>query len=451
MVNVDSMISKDKIKSMVEKRGPSLSEEEINERTRNICNDIGSRSYNFLGYQKKFYTRFSKKRVAYSYPRLSCEDIICQYLKCQLEEKLQVKYASRDRIANILFNILPVVKDMNDFVIVRVSFKNLFDSVLTKYVYNKYIKNSGLKRSDKDKFEEYVNKISCCHSGLCLSNVMVEIICRDFDEHIKSRLYSFGLVIYERYIDDILIVMNKYMPQENFLELTTACISEVFGNLPVKLEMRAGNFSYITRRAFRQDAGNYIENFSFLGYEIGLEKGANANIILLKYGVDAKERERFKDILRKAITQYSMDGNLELLRQRIKIYSSIVVVNGVSTVKFDRKKDCILCKYSELIHHPNQLATDTRRFMKGIYFDLYREFGNEVPIPYFLKNSHREPSIYNIFSNLNRRRIILFHDSMGVSSEMIINWMGKLNRVYSGDVQDYYRIVSDYLELIKIE
>lgn len=67
---------------------------------------------------------------------------------------------------NVLFNILPVVKNMNDFVIVRADFKSFFDSVLVDHVYMKYIKESLLKRDDKDLLELYAKKFKYCYAGL---------------------------------------------------------------------------------------------------------------------------------------------------------------------------------------------------------------------------------------------------------------------------------------------
>lgn len=94
-------------------------------------------------------------------------------------------------------------KNMNDFVIVRADFKSFFDSVKSEYVYEKYILPSIIKREDKQLLEKYVENFKYCYAGLCLSNGMTEIVCKDFDIVLKARLSEYGVFFYERYVDDI--------------------------------------------------------------------------------------------------------------------------------------------------------------------------------------------------------------------------------------------------------
>ena len=84
------------------------------------------------------------------------------------------------------------------------------------YVYDQYIQDSLLKRDDKALLELYTKDFKFCYAGLCLSNGMTEIVCRDFDERIKAKLSQYGVFFYERYVDDILLIMNKYISKEIF-------------------------------------------------------------------------------------------------------------------------------------------------------------------------------------------------------------------------------------------
>ena len=150
---------------------------------------------------------------------LSAENIICHYIKRQVDKVFKIKYASRSKIINGLFNTLPVIKDMNDFVIIRADFKSFFDSVLTKHVYDKYIRCSMLPRGDKDILEQYISQFKYCYAGLCMSNGMTEIVCRDFDKHMRAKLEKYGVFFYERYVDDMLIMLNSYIPKDAFIEI----------------------------------------------------------------------------------------------------------------------------------------------------------------------------------------------------------------------------------------
>ena len=55
-----------------------------------------------------------------------------------------------------------------------------------------------------------------------------------------------------------------------------------------------------------------------------------------------------------------------------------------------------------------------------------------------------------MFSNLVRNRTLLFEERIGVQKKTVLNWIHKINPSYSAHGKDYYRIVIDYLEMIKI-
>lgn len=124
---------------------------------------------------------------------------------------------------------------MNDFVIIRADFKSFFDSVLSRFVYEKYVLPSLLPRGDKDILEKYIDEYKYCYAGLCLSNGMTEIVCRDFDKKLKARLTSYGVFFYERYVDDMLIMLNSYVSQDinkediEFVEKSLRPIERIFG------------------------------------------------------------------------------------------------------------------------------------------------------------------------------------------------------------------------------
>ncbi len=439
------MISQSQIESLVRKRNYALPDDMVKMLSILLMDDINNKNYNFSSYKREVFTQQKKKRVIYCYKKLSCEDILCQYLKKQLDSICKIKYSSRNKIINILFNILPTVKDMNDFVIIRADFKSFFDSVLTQHVYNKYICNSMMKRSDKELLEQYVNTFKYCYAGLCLSNGMTEIICQDFDEHIKATLFNYGLFFYERYVDDILLITNKYISKKSFLELMKITINDVFGNSPVELSMKQGKFSFISKRDL---ITNKTESFSFLGYEFELKETID-KIINFRYGITEKKQRKYKGIIEKAIAQYSKDNNLELLRQRIKIYSSRVVVGRtIGSSNYDWLTKGVVANYNELQYHVDALIPSTDVFMKSVFFNLLKNHGK--PVPYFLKNSMAEESIYNIFSNMKRNRSIIFQEKIGVSKGTLIKWIKKLKPDYSENGKDYYRIVADYLNVIKI-
>lgn len=443
------MISKQRIEYLVRKRDPFLADEEVDSRVKKLLDDISNKRYDFSHYSKDVFTQQGKKRVIFSYPKLSCEDILCQYLKKQLDLTFHVKYSSRTRIINLLFNVLPVVKDMNDFVIVRADFKSFFDSVLVQYVYDNYIKDSLLKRNEKELLETYAKEFKYCYAGLCLSNGMTEIVCRDFDERIRAKLSQYGMFFYERYVDDILLIMNKFISKDKLLELMNSTVQEVFGNCPVKLATAPGKFSYISKRNMSEESS---ETLSFLGYEFEIKniKIGNKKRITFRYGITEKKRKKYRGIIERAIIQYSKDNNIELLRQRIKIFSARVVIGStIGSNTFNWFTKGVVANYNELQHHMNALMPATERFLRETYFKLFED--HNVSVPYFMIQSGKEESIYSLYSNMKRNRTIILQEDIGVSRNTLVNWIKRIDPYYSENEKDYSHIVVDYLNMIKIK
>lgn len=437
-------MDKKQIWSIVRQRDFSITNADVDLKAEVIYDNILREKYDFSRCQRNTFTQQGKKRIVYNYPKLSVEDILCQYLKRQIDKTFKIRYASRSRIINLLFNILPIIKDMNDFVIIRADFKSFFDSVLTKHVYKKYIRESLMGRADKEILEQYLKQFQYCYAGLCLSNGMAEIICRDFDKRIKARLNQYGVFFYERYVDDILIIINRYISRDIFIALVDSTINEVFGECPVELNTAPGKFSFITRRSLKK-----TQNFNFLGYEYEINLDAKDNI-QFKYGITEKKRKKYSGIIERAIIQYKKDGNLELLRQRIKIFSSrIVIAKTIGSSTFDWLTKGVVANYNELRFHTSALTRDTDRFLKNLYFELLRK--NGCPLPYFMKQSASEDSIYNLYSTMRRNRTIMFEKGIGVSRETLLKWIMKLVPTYNSCGKDYYKIVVDYLEIIKVE
>ena len=448
------MIDKQRISTLLHNRDISLSVFDIDRKSSELLDIIDKQSFDFSRYTRSVFTQQNKKRVIYFYPKCSCEDIVCQYLKYKLDSAFHIKYASRNRIINLLFNILPIVKDMNDFVIIRVDFKSFFDSVLTKHVFEKYIKESKLKRYDKELLEQYANEFKYCYAGLCLSNNMTELICRDFDNRIQARLSSFGVVFYERYVDDIMIITNKYISEQAFLSKAKNTITEVFGDSPVEFSTASGKYSYISRRLLNP---NDVKCISYLGYEFSLrnkeitKNDKTESVIQFEYGISEKKRKKYTGIIERAFIQYKKDKNIELLRQRLKIYSSrVVVARTLSNNKtFDWLTKGVVANYNELKHHTDSLTSETRKFLKNLYFDLLKKHG--ISLPYFMRDFSTGNSIYSLFSNMKRNRSIVFLEDTGVSKVTLVKWIRKINPSYVGWGKNYYEIVRDYLETIKIE
>lgn len=441
-------MSLENINGVIRKIDYTLTEDEINDWGEACRNAILNETYNFSSFSREVYSQSGKKRVIYSFPKLSVENMLSHYLKQQLDRAFHIKYASRSKIINLLFNTLVATKNMNDFVVVRADFKSFFDSVKSEYVYEKYILPSIIKREDKQLLEKYVENFKYCYAGLCLSNGMTEIVCKDFDIVLKARLSEYGVFFYERYVDDMLIMFNNYISEDRIKNIIRETIIEVFGSCPVRLSSSPGKFSYISRRNLVPS-----QNFNFLGYEFFILKTVNRKgeeIIDFEYGIAEKKRTKYSNMIERAFIKYKLTGNDEVFRQQLKIFSSrVVIARQILDSNFDWLTKGVIANYNELQNVCDYLNVDTKTFLSDLFYQLLRKF--DIKRPYFLpKRTSNEESIYNLYSNMKRNRSLLFEESIGVPKEVVLEWIHKIDPFYSSYGKDYYRIVVDYLEMIKI-
>lgn len=441
-------MSLENIRGVIRKIDYTLTEDEIDDWCEECRYAIQTETYDFSSFSREVYSQSGKKRVIYSFPKLSVENMLSHYLKQQLDRAFHIKYASRSKIINLLFNTLVATKNMNDFVIVRADFKSFFDSVKSEYVYEKYILPSIIKREDKQLLEKYVENFKYCYAGLCLSNGMTEIVCKDFDIVLKARLSEYGVFFYERYVDDMLIMFNNYISENRIKKIIRETIIEVFGSCPVRLSSSPGKFSYISRRNLVSS-----QNFNFLGYEFFILKTVNGRrdeIIDFEYGIAEKKRTKYSNMIERAFINYKLTGNDEVFRQQLKIFSSrVVIARQILGSNFDWLTKGVIANYNELQNVCHYLNVDTKTFLSDLFYQLLRKY--DIKRPYFLpKRTSNEESIYNLYSNMKRNRSLLFEESIGVPKEVVLEWIHKIDPFYSAYGKDYYRIVVEYLEMIKI-
>ena len=441
-------MSLENIRGVIRKIDYTLTEDEIDDWCEECRYAIQTETYDFSSFSREVYSQSGKKRVIYSFPKLSVENMLSHYLKQQLDRAFHIKYASRRKIINLLFNTLVATKNMNDFVIVRADFKSFFDSVKSEYVYEKYILPSIIKREDKQLLEKYVENFKYCYAGLCLSNGMTEIVCKDFDIVLKARLSEYGVFFYERYGDDMLIMFNNYISENRIKNIIRETIIEVFGSCPVRLSSSPGKFSYISRRNLVSS-----QNFNFLGYEFFILKTVNGRrdeIIDFEYGIAEKKRTKYSNMIERAFINYKLTGNDEVFRQQLKIFSSrVVIARQILGSNFDWLTKGVIANYNELQNVCHYLNVDTKTFLSDLFYQLLRKY--DIKRPYFLpKRTSNEESIYNLYSNMKRNRSLLFEESIGVPKEVVLEWIHKIDPFYSAYGKDYYRIVVEYLEMIKI-
>lgn len=194
-----------------------IEESEIEPLVKKVVDDLQSPTpmYDFTSYKTLKIKQGDKKRPVKKYEDFSTEQILCQCMKQMLDRKLRIEYPNRNEIIHQFFGFLKAVKTISDFTIIKIDFKDYFNSVSSRYVYEKYIREKMDDREECALLEQFVNQTEYAYTGLATSNLLAEIVALDFDEQVQMELTGLGLIFYKRYIDDTVIILNRYHSEDS--------------------------------------------------------------------------------------------------------------------------------------------------------------------------------------------------------------------------------------------
>lgn len=114
------------IHSVIRRIDYTLTDDDIDFWAQQCILAVEKETFDFSTKVKEVFTQSGKRRVIYHYSKISVKNFICRYLKKRLDKVFKIEYASRSKIINLLFNTIPALKNMNDFVIIRADLINDF-------------------------------------------------------------------------------------------------------------------------------------------------------------------------------------------------------------------------------------------------------------------------------------------------------------------------------------
>ena len=433
-------------------------EDEINLIAQRVLSDFKSNIFDFSQASPIILKQGNKKRLAKRFFNdFSTENILCQCIKQILDREFKIKYPNRNKISKALFNVIGTIKHMSDFTVVKFDFKDYFNSISSVYVYDKIIKTNLSDRFENDLVNKFVAETKYAYAGLQTSNVISEIIGKLFDEEILKHFSSCGLIFYERYIDDGIIVLNEYLPEVKCKEMLLNAINEIFHDdfiqsIPTcTTKMNVQKFKYISRRNM---IATQKYDVDFLGYEFILKK--QGHITKIQYGITDVKKIKYKKRIEEIILLFSnvssQDYNkLELLRHRLIAFSCREVY---ITKKFKSnvwKVKGFISNYGELRYLLNTglVEVDTENFLKDVIYDSFNRLG--VAHPYFLKGDGK--NAYSLYHNMLHNKTLLFEPHIGYSEIALCNLCKKIGVSLTdslGKKRGYGTLVRDYLIKTKV-
>lgn len=395
---------------------------------------------------KKNNTKKKKKeyREIYSISKKSQEEICLKYLKKRIDNEFDVNYSDRYKIMKKCFSTIEILKFMNKFTIYKYDFKNFFSSVSSRLIFEKYILKSNLKKNEVHILDKFTRKYTKCYAGLPTSNVLIEIIARDFDLKLKLELKKYGLIFYERFVDDGLLMFNKRIDESKIEELITKLINEVFNK---EVKINKDKCIYIS------DDDKSKSEFSYLGYQF--EKIYEKDKVNFHYGINENKINKYNNKIKDIVLKYKKDNNIELFRQRIQFLFSRVVFYNYSKYEYKSKWEVvgIINNYGELrkyLNVENKIIPSTVDFLKNALTNIVEKEIENSKIPYFLKGDDSKKN-YSLYNYLNKNTSIVFHPNIGWDQEHLKKKIIKINKNTYVNKKSYRELVSIYYDELKLK
>ncbi len=447
------------IKDIAKKKDDS----EIDIISNRVLQEFQSNIFSFRNTETIILNQGNKKRLVKRFTNeFSTENILCQCIKQILDREFKVKYPNRNKISKSLFNAFGSIKHMSDFTIIKFDFKDYFNSVSSTYVYHQIIKPHLSDRFEIDLLKKYAEDTKYAYAGLQTSNAIAEIIAKSFDNEILKVFSTKGILYYERYIDDGIIVLNEYVPEDICNNIITQAVLSVFHinnssvNEKCKTTINASKFKYISKRKMNN---NQIYDVDFLGYNFIFS--LNNNKIKIQYGITQAKKTKYMGRIEDIVKLYSepiINGiansdyhKLELLRHRILAFTCREVY---VTKKFKSniwKVKGFISNYCELryLFGSSLLEPDTEDFLRNMVFNAFTNLNQDLP--YFLKGDGS--NAYSLYYNMEKNRTLLFHPQIGYSEADLIELCRKIHISVidsTGSKRGYGTLVRDYLIKTKV-
>lgn len=441
------------------------SPDEINALITESISKAKDRLYNFTSAEPMILNQDGKRRFAKSFNEFSYENILCYCVKQILDRAFSVKYPNRNKSVRALFDIMKSIRQMSDFTIVKFDFKDYFNSVSSIYVFEKYIDGKLETRFETDLIKDFVAQTQYAYAGLCTSNAISEIIAQKFDEKIKMAFSGDGLLFFERYIDDSIVVLNKHISEDRCNEILTQALNDVYHDVSIATEVKCKTrfnnkkFVYISHRALTSSS----VRVDFLGYEFVFR--LNNDKVELRCGITEAKRKKYNKRVDEFIKAYqgkgtmpSEEGDLELLRHRVAAFTKRTVYMSKHFNSSQWKVKGFIANYNELRYLIDTTMIDptTKRFLSNMVDEAFNRAG--LPIPYFIKSAVGKKG-YNLLENLKCNKTMLFVEHIGIDKNTLEKMCQKIGitiTVRSNGNDDsqrnkgYGELVRDYLIKTKV-
>lgn len=425
----------------------------------NIKDSLTNKQYDFSSSSYILLKQNGKKRYVKLYEDLySAESVFCQCIKQIIDRVFKIKYPNRNNTIKSLFSTLSAIKQMSDFTVVKFDFNDYFNSVSSIYVFQKYILPQLSDRFEIELIHDFSNKTKYAYAGFSTSNAIAEIIAKQFDASVRRALAPRGLLYFNRYVDDSILILNEHIEESEIKAILDQVLHEIFHDSTVgasvkcKTKFNESKFRYISRRSISPTP----YSIDYLGYEFWFSTNTK-NKVDIKYGITEAKRNKYNSRIDQLISCYISPnhvdcGNLELLRHRIAGFTSRAVYLNKRFRSNVWKVKGFISNYGELRYllETDLIHNDTKVFLECMVDEAFARAG--ISKPYFLIGAQSKPG-YSLFENMKANKTILLVEQIGYDYNSLVKLCDQVgvNSIDSyGKRRGYGTLVRDYLIKVKI-
>lgn len=405
------------------------------------------RKYDFSKCHDKLINHNTEQRSGKHYYPWSVENILSIYIKIVLDRAFHIRYPNRNIVIKELFETLKLIKGFRQFTILRIDFKQYFESLIPTYIYNNIVEGKLKSRIDDEIIKEYCKSHDKCNEGLPLSNALAEIIGMKFDSMIRNKEREKGLIFYSRYVDDCILIYNTHNDKVVLRNRLDEIIDKIYKknkdcpcNVEISNELK--KYQYIT------DGNNLNAEFNYLGYNFHIEtklNNKNKVDLTIKYGITDEKMEKYRKKIFEILQLYQSDMNLELLRHRLRVFCRRIVYRDESCNHLSWKSVGFISTYGELRFHLGVDAeNNTEEFLKNVIAEECKKVFEKHHLPYFLKTAGRELADgYTLYGCMKRNSALIFDEeyNLGIPKESLINMCKQIGIECSPG--DSYKYITD--------
>lgn len=379
------------------------------------------------------------------------------YLSKRLNNEFNISYPNRDKIMELSFNLIDSLPRLDNYTIYKFDFKDFFDSVDIKSIYNQYLEHSNLYSYEKELILKIAKKYKNCVQGLPTSNALIEIVSRDFDERVKAAFSENGLVFYKRYVDDCILIFNHRVKREVLDKVVDKCRGSIFGG---KTKFSPAKTSYQTKL-------DGDDTFDYLGYSFtrcywDKPRKEDQHYYYFEFGIATQKIEKYKKQLDAIFNTYELNKNERLLLRRIQYYDSRIVFYNYDGSKYVNKSTWdvrgIIDSYRMLrqyvifdahnikegtagIKNPYRIQKETFKFLQ--YYVKEKRDSLSV-VPQYLQG--KGCFNHNLWKGFLNNQSIVFQPNIGWSNDLLSERLIEIGGVPS--LKSYYEKTRDYYSLL---